>query len=51
MGFQDKFYDVSFDTGDKSVQCGRKSDAFKIWLMMKVRGEKWWSDTVMNAHR
>ena len=21
---QDKFYDVSFDTGDKSVQCGRK---------------------------
>jgi len=48
---QDKFYDVSFDTGDKSVQCGRKSDAFKIWLMMKVRGEKWWSDTVMNAHR
>lgn len=21
---QDKFYDVSYDTGDKSVQCGRK---------------------------
>ena len=21
---QDKFYDVSWDTGDKSVQCGRK---------------------------
>lgn len=21
---QDKFYDVSYDTGDKSMQCGRK---------------------------
>lgn len=21
---QDKFYDVAYDTGDKSVQCGRK---------------------------
>lgn len=21
---QDKFYDISYDTGDKSVQCGRK---------------------------
>lgn len=35
---QDKFYDVSYDTGDKSVQCGRKVDAFKIWLMLKARG-------------
>ena len=26
---QDKFYDVSYDTGDKSVQCGRKVDAFQ----------------------
>lgn len=33
---QDKFYDVSFDTGDKSFQCGRKVDAFKLWLMWKV---------------
>lgn len=35
---QDKFYDVSYDTGDKSVQCGRKVDVFKFWLMLKVRG-------------
>lgn len=21
---QDKFYDISYDTGDKSMQCGRK---------------------------
>jgi len=36
---QDKFYDVSFDTGDKSIQCGRKVDAFKLWLMWKAHGE------------
>ncbi|KAL7301188.1 hypothetical protein TKK_0006158 [Trichogramma kaykai] len=35
---QDKFYDVSWDTGDKSVQCGRKPDALKFWLMWKARG-------------
>uniref|UniRef100_A0A182NFF7 Glutamate decarboxylase n=1 Tax=Anopheles dirus TaxID=7168 RepID=A0A182NFF7_9DIPT len=35
---QDKFYDISYDTGDKSVQCGRKVDAFKFWLMYKARG-------------
>ncbi len=27
---QDKFYDVNYDTGDKSMQCGRKTDAFKV---------------------
>ena len=37
---QDKFYDVSYDTGDKSVQCGRKTDAFKLWFMLKARGEE-----------
>ncbi|KAL0818942.1 hypothetical protein ABMA28_008241 [Loxostege sticticalis] len=36
---QDKFYDVSYDTGDKSVQCGRKIDAFKLWMMWKARGD------------
>ena len=35
---RDKFYDVSYDTGDKSVQCARKADAFKVWLMWKQRG-------------
>lgn len=35
---QDKFYDVSWDTGDKSVQCGRKVDGMKFWLMWKARG-------------
>uniref|UniRef100_A0A668A347 Glutamate decarboxylase like 1 n=1 Tax=Myripristis murdjan TaxID=586833 RepID=A0A668A347_9TELE len=35
---QDKFYDVSYDTGDKSIQCSRKPDAFKFWLMWKALG-------------
>ena len=40
-------YDVSFDTGDMSIQCGRTNDAFKIWLMWKksvcdsLCGGKW----------
>ncbi|KAF7227635.1 acidic amino acid decarboxylase GADL1 isoform X1 [Nothobranchius furzeri] len=37
---QDKFYDVSYDTGDKSVQCSRKPDAFKLWLMWKALGSR-----------
>lgn len=37
---QDKFYDVSYDTGDKSVQCSRKPDAFKFWLMWKALGTR-----------
>ncbi|XP_077993359.1 cysteine sulfinic acid decarboxylase-like [Glandiceps talaboti] len=35
---QDKFYDMSYDTGDKVIQCGRKVDAFKLWLMFKAKG-------------
>ncbi|XP_070821962.1 acidic amino acid decarboxylase GADL1-like isoform X2 [Chaetodon trifascialis] len=35
---QDKFYDVSYDKGDKSIQCSRKPDAFKFWLMWKALG-------------
>uniref|UniRef100_A0A672H823 Acidic amino acid decarboxylase GADL1-like n=1 Tax=Salarias fasciatus TaxID=181472 RepID=A0A672H823_SALFA len=37
---QDKFYDISFDTGDKSIQCGRKPDAFKFWLLWKAVGAR-----------
>ena len=29
---QDKAYDVSYDTGDKSIQCGRKVDSLKLWV-------------------
>jgi hypothetical protein len=46
---QDKFYDVSHDTGDKSIQCGRKVDAFKVWFMLKARGEDYMEEMVDNA--
>ncbi len=46
---QDKFYDVSYDTGDKSIQCGRKVDAFKLWFMLKARGERAVEAMVDNA--
>ena len=47
----DKFYDTSYDTGDKSFQCGRKVDAFKVWLMLKVRGEKHVRETVEECYK
>lgn len=46
---QDKFYDVSYDTGDKSVQCGRKVDVFKFWLMLKARGLTTFEKLIDNA--
>ncbi|XP_063929442.1 acidic amino acid decarboxylase GADL1 isoform X2 [Zophobas morio] len=46
---QDKFYDVSYDTGDKSIQCGRKVDSFKLWIMWKARGLSGFQKLVDNA--
>ena len=36
---QDKHYDVSYDTGDKAIQCGRHNDVFKLWLMWRAKGD------------
>ncbi|KAG8452694.1 hypothetical protein GDO86_004470 [Hymenochirus boettgeri] len=36
----DKFYDLSYDTGDKSIQCGRRVDCLKLWLMWKAHGSE-----------
>lgn len=36
----DKHYDISYDTGDKTIQCGRHVDAFKLWLMWKAKGSE-----------
>ena len=30
-------YDASFDMGDKTIMCGRLSDALKFWLMWKAK--------------
>jgi len=35
----DKHYDISYDTGDKAIQCGRHNDIFKFWLMWRARGD------------
>ena len=32
-----KSYDVSYDTGDKSIQCARLNDSFKLWFMWKAK--------------
>ncbi|XP_022087158.1 glutamate decarboxylase 1-like isoform X2 [Acanthaster planci] len=37
---QDKHYDVSYDTGDKTIQCGRHVDVFKFWLMWRAKGTR-----------
>ena len=34
---KDKYYDTTYDTGDKSLQCGRVNDVFKFWLMWKAK--------------
>ncbi|KAM9054654.1 glutamate decarboxylase 1-like [Megaptera novaeangliae] len=34
----DKLYNVDFDTGHKSIQCGRHVDIFKLWLTWKAKG-------------
>ncbi|KAF7692869.1 glutamate decarboxylase 1 isoform X1 [Silurus meridionalis] len=36
----DKPYDMSYDTGDKTIQCGRHVDVFKLWLMWKAKGSE-----------
>merc|ERR1712141_4307 len=37
---QDKHYGVSYDTGDKVIQCGRHNDIFKFWLMWRAKGKQ-----------
>jgi len=34
---QDKHYDLSFDTGDSTIQCGRHVDVFKLWLAWRAK--------------
>ncbi|XP_063307896.1 glutamate decarboxylase 1-like [Pelobates fuscus] len=35
---RDKHYNTAYDTGDKTIQCGRHVDIFKLWLMWKAKG-------------
>ncbi|XP_013788993.1 cysteine sulfinic acid decarboxylase-like isoform X1 [Limulus polyphemus] len=36
---EDKHYDGAYDTGEKSVQCGRKVDVLKLYLAWRGRGQ------------
>ncbi|XP_075121917.1 cysteine sulfinic acid decarboxylase [Leptodactylus fuscus] len=36
----DKFYNLEYDTGDKAIQCGRRVDCMKLWLMWKALGSQ-----------
>lgn len=35
---ESKFYDKEYDLGDKSIQCTRKIEAFKLFLFLKAHG-------------
>ena len=37
--FQPDKLNVEYDLGDKTIQCGRRADAFKLWLTWKVRSD------------
>ncbi|XP_055528972.1 glutamate decarboxylase [Wyeomyia smithii] len=39
----DKLYDISYDTGDKVIQCGRHNDVFKLWLQWRSKGTEGFS--------
>eukprot|EP00939_MAST-03C_sp_MAST-3C-sp1_P003539 g3539.t1 len=38
--FQPDKLHADLDTGDKTIQCGRKTDMFKLWLLWKHRGDR-----------
>ncbi|XP_035015888.1 cysteine sulfinic acid decarboxylase isoform X2 [Hippoglossus stenolepis] len=46
---QDKFYDANLDVGDKSLQCSRKVDCLKLWLMWKAVGSDGLAERVDKA--
>ncbi|NXG52258.1 CSAD decarboxylase, partial [Psilopogon haemacephalus] len=45
----DKFYDTSYDPGDKTPQCGRRVDCLKLWLLWKANGTQGLARRVQRA--
>lgn len=43
---KDKFYDTKYDTGDKHIQCGRRADVLKFWLMWRAKGTDGFQDHI-----
>ncbi|XP_054743817.1 cysteine sulfinic acid decarboxylase [Anastrepha obliqua] len=48
---KDKFYDTSYDTGDKHIQCGRRADVYKFWFMWKAKGTNGLEEHVNQAFK
>ena len=44
--FQPDKNNAGADLGDRTIQCGRKADALKIWLSWKHRGDSGWAELV-----
>ena len=42
----DKHYEISLDTGDKTIQCGRHVDILKLWLAWKARGHQGYAEHI-----
>eukprot|EP00931_Biecheleriopsis_adriatica_P065193 TRINITY_DN39798_c0_g1_i1.p1 TRINITY_DN39798_c0_g1~~TRINITY_DN39798_c0_g1_i1.p1 ORF type:complete len:510 (+),score=86.86 TRINITY_DN39798_c0_g1_i1:33-1562(+) len=49
--FQPDKLNASLDTGDKTIQCGRKTDMFKLWLMWKAKGDAGMRFTIEHCFR
>ncbi len=38
--------DKNLNPGNKSIQCGRRNDAFKVWTALKYLGEEWYEKRI-----
>lgn len=45
----DKLY-ADQDIGDLTIQCGRKPDAFKLWLQWRAKGDALWARHIEHAY-
>jgi len=46
----DKYYDSSFDVGDKTIQCGRRVDAVKLYMQWRAFGDSGFESRVDQAY-
>merc|ERR1712224_96283 len=47
--FQPDKENTQYDIGDKTIQCGRLPDSFKLWLTWKSIGDRGWAERVDKA--
>lgn len=47
--FQPDRLNAEYDIGDKTIQCGRRGDAFKLWLAWKVCWPNYCNDNGLNV--